>query len=148
MEIELDYYYKIIIASLEFELAQKVASNSTLVALYQERINRHGITAKDYYDKRQLSKLKKMWSYFFEAIREKEEIAQFEKYLKQKYNLSVMPLLEKFIQRCEKIIEKGKVSSDSQYAALRSYLDMIIPDDNTDVKLIERIDEILESYDG
>ncbi len=59
-----------------------------------------------------------------------------------------MPLLEKFIQRCKKIIEKGKVTSDSQYYALRSYLDMIEADDATDVELIEKIDEILDSYGG
>ncbi len=148
MKNELDYYYKIIIASLEFDLAQEIAENSALVQLSEISLKEHSITASNYLEKGQLSKLKKMWGDFFEPIREQDQIAEFDRYLKNKYNLSIMPLLEKFIQRCKKIIEKGKVTSDSQYYALRSYLDMIEADDATDVELIEKIDEILDSYEG
>ena len=75
MKNELDYYYKIIIASLEFDLAQEIAENSALVQLSEISLKEHSITASNYLEKGQLPKLKKMWGDFFEPIREQDRKA-------------------------------------------------------------------------
>ncbi len=82
MENELDYYYKIIIASLEFELAQEISMNSIHVQMYKDLFPKHSTIANGYLDKKQLPKLKKMWGDFFEPIREQDQIAEFDRYLK------------------------------------------------------------------
>ena len=148
MDSEIEYYYKITTASLDYALSKADSIDLSYVQSWKESKQEIKLKAQSYLDKKQLSKLKKMWSDLFEAIRETDEIGEFERYLQNNYGLSILPLLDSFIKRCQKIIERGKVTSDSQYYALRSYLDMIESEESTDIKTIQRIDEILDSYSG
>ena len=134
-QAELQKYRDLILATLDYYLDYKVMQIKTADFDSQEHFNGLKIQIEEHFHKGRLTRLKQWFRDLTEKQIETVDL-KFNKYLqdKTKYDIDIF---KTYFQRVDKIIEKGKITTDNQFYDISIMVDQLCQTKTVDSKKIE-----------
>lgn len=142
---ELLKYRDLVLATIDYILENKVMHVKTDdfdSDVFFEQIKAQ--TEEDFL-KGRLAKLKQSFRDFTESQVETSNL-KFNTYLKEKTNYDV-DIFNSYFKRVEKIIEKGKITTDNQFYDINMMIDQLCHTTPVDEKKIERLNKLIRDYE-
>ncbi len=145
-QLELVKYRDLVLATLDYYLANKEMHFKTEDFDSFEHYKGLKIEVIENFNKGRLTKLKQWFRDLTEMQIESKDI-KFNKYLqdKTKYDIDIF---KSYFQRNDKIIEKGKITTDNQFHNLTIMLDQLCQTEPIDTKKMELINKIINDYEN
>jgi len=144
-EAELKKYRDLVIATIDYYLDNNLMKIKTADFDSVEHFKSLKIQAEDYHDKGRLAKLKQWFRDMTEIQLETKDL-KFNKYLqdKTKYDIDIF---KSYFQRIDKIIAKGKITTDSQFYNINSMVDQLCQIQPVDENRINLLNKLLGDYE-
>ena len=144
-QAELQKYRDLILATLDYYLDYKVMQIKTADFDSQEHFNGLKIQTEEHFQKGRLTRLKQWFRDLTEIQIETGDL-KFNKYLqdKTKYDIDIF---KTYFQRVDKIIEKGKITTDNQFYDISKMVDQLCQTETVDSKKIEILNRLLADYE-
>ena len=144
-QAELQKYRDLILATLDYYLDYKVMQIKTADFDSQEHFNGLKIQIEEHFQKGRLTRLKQWFRDLTEKQIETVDL-KFNKYLqdKTKYDIDIF---KTYFQRVDKIIEKGKITTDNQFYDISIMVDQLCQTKTVDSKKIEILNRLLADYE-
>jgi len=143
--IELKKYRDLVIATIDYYLDNKTTQIITDDFNSETYYKKLRTQAEEHFQKGNLSKLKQWFRNLTEQQIECRNI-NFNKYLidKTKYEIDIF---ESYFKRVEKILEKDKITTDTQFYDLNLFHDRLIHAKIIDHLKIEKVRQLLAVYE-
>ena len=142
---ELEKYRNLVLATLDYYLENKVMQIKTADYDSTEHFNSLKLQTEENYQKGRLSRLKQWFRDMTEMQIETKDL-KFNKYLQEKTNLDI-DIFKSYFQRIDKIIEKGKITTDNQFYDINILVDQLCQTEPIDKNRIENLNRILREYE-
>lgn len=142
---ELKKYRDLVLATLDYYLDNSLMRIKT--ADYDSDEHYKGLKrqTEEHFQKGRLSKLKQWFRDLTEMQVETGDL-KFNKYLQDKTNHDI-DIFESYFKRVDKIIEKGKITSDNQFYDINMMVDKLCQIEPVDNKKIEILNKLLSDYE-
>lgn len=142
---ELVKYRDLVLATLDYYIDHKELQIKTAdfdSAKYYEELK---IQTGENYEKKRLTTLKQWFRNLTEMHVETGDL-KFTKYLqdKTKYDIDIF---KSFFQRIDKVIEKGKITTDNQFYDVNMLVDQLSQTEPVDYDKIEILNRLLSEYE-
>ena len=143
-QAELKKYRDLVLATLDYYIDMKAMHIKTVDFDSVKHYNDLKIQTEEHYQKGRLTKLKQWFRNMTEMQIESKDL-KFNKYLqdKTKYDIDVF---KSFFQRVDKIIEKGKITTDNQFYDISIVIEQLCQTELVDNKKIEVLNKLLSEY--
>ena len=139
-EAELKKYRDLFLATIDYYIDNDIMKIKTASFDSVEHYKSLKIQAKDHYKKGRLSRLKQWFRHVTEMQVEAKDF-KFNTYLqdKTKYDIDIF---KSYFLRIDKIIEKGSITTDSQFYDISSMVDQLcqtLPADESRIKILNKL---------
>ena len=144
-QAELIKHRALVIAAIDYQLEDKTQHIKTAdfdSAQYLESLKG---TTEEHFQKGRLSTLKQWFRDMSEMHIECRNLA-FNKYLNDKTNYEI-DIFKSFNQRINKVIAKGKITSDNQFYDVGILVDQLSQTEPLDMERIETLNKLLVNYE-
>ena len=144
-QAELTKYRDLVLATLDYYLDNKVMQIKTDDFDSTEHYKGLKIQTEEHYQKERLTRLKQWFRDLTEMQVETGDL-KFNKYLqdKTKYDIDIF---KSYYQRIDKVIEKGKITTDNQFYDITMMVDQLCQTEPVDNKRIEILNRLLREYE-
>jgi uncharacterized protein YcbK (DUF882 family) len=144
-QAELQKYRDLILATLDYYLYNKEMQIKSGDFDSQEHYKGLKIQAEEHFQKGRLTRLKKWFRDLTEMQIETGDL-KFNKYLqdKTKYDIDIF---KTYFQRVDKIIWKGKITTENQFYDIGIMVDQLCQTEQFDSKKIEILNRLLRDYE-
>jgi hypothetical protein len=142
---ELKKYRDIVIATIDYFLENDFAKIKTTDFDSDEHYKKLKTQTDEHFQKGRLTKLKQWFRDLTEPQIESGDL-NFNKYLKEKTNYDI-DLFKSYFDRVDKIIEKGKITTDNQFYDLSIMVDKLCQIEPIDQEKIKKINKLLTVYE-
>ena len=143
---ELKKYRDLVLATIDYFLENKQMHIKTADFDSFEHYRGLRIQTEEHYKKGRLTLLKQWFRDLTEMQIESGDL-KFNKYLQDKTNCDI-DLFKSYIQRVDKVIAKGKITSDSQFYDISTMVDQLCQTEPVDNKKIEILNRLLAEYES
>ena len=142
---ELVKYRDLVLATLDYYIENKEIQIKTADFDSTEHYKGLKTQTAEHYQKGRLTRLKQWFRDLTEMQVETVDL-KFNKYLqdKTKYNIDIF---KSYFQRVDKIIEKGKITTDNQFYDINIMLDQLCQTEPVDNDKIEILNRLLSEYE-
>lgn len=142
---ELVKYRDLVLATLDYYIENKEIQIKTADFDSTEHYNELKTQTAEHYQKGRLTRLKQWFRDLTEMQVETVDL-KFNKYLqdKTKYNIDIF---KSYFQRVDKIIEKGKITTDNQFYNINTMVDQLCQTKPVDNNKIEILNRLLSEYE-
>ena len=142
---ELVKYRDLVLATLDYYIENKEIQIKTADFDSTEHYKGLKTQTAEHYQKGRLTRLKQWFRDLTEMQVETVDL-KFNKYLqdKTKYNID---LFKSYFQRVDKLIEKGKITTDNQFYDINIMLDQLCQTEPVDNDKIEILNRLLSEYE-
>ena len=142
---ELVKYRDLVLATLDYYIENKEIQIKTADFDSTEHYKGLKTQTAEHYQKGRLTRLKQWFRDLTEMQIETVDL-KFNKYLqdKTKYNIDIF---KSYFQRVDKIIEKGKITTDNQFYDINIMLDQLCQTEPVDNDKIEILNRLLSEYE-
>lgn len=144
-EKELNKYRDLVIATIDYYLENNLLNVKTEDFDSNEHFKNLKLVTEENFQNGRLSKLKQHFRDLTEMFVETNDF-NFNKYLREKLKYEIN-IFESFFLRIEKIIDKGKITSDSQFYDVNIMVDYMIQNDSIDKSKIELLNRFMFDYE-
>ena len=144
-QAELEKFLDLVLATLDYYLDNKEMQIKTADFDSVEHYKGLKIQTEEHYQKGHLTRLMQWFRDLTEMQVETGDL-KFNKYLqeKTKYDINIF---KTYFQRVDKIIEKGKITTDNQFYDISIMVDQLCQSESVDSKKIEILNSILGEYE-
>lgn len=144
-QIELQKYRDLVLATLDYHLENKVMQIKTADFDSDEHYKGLKVQTEEQYKKGRLTRLKQWFRDLTEMPIETGDL-KFNKYLqdKTKYDIDIF---KSYFQRVDKVIEKGKITTDNQFYDISIMVDQLCQTEPVDSEKIEKLNRLLSEYE-
>lgn len=144
-EFELKKYRDLVIATLDYYLENNIAKIKTPDFDSDEHYKGLKIQTDEHFQKGRLTRLKQWFRDLTEMQVETGDL-KFNKYLqdKTKYDIDIF---KSYFQRVDKVIEKGKITTDNQFYDISIMVDQLCQTEPVDAKKIGILNGLLSDYE-
>ena len=142
---ELQKYRELILATLDYHLENNEMQIKTADFDSKEYYIRLKIDTEEQFKKGRLTRLKQ-WFRDLTGMHIETCDLNFNKYLQGKTNYDI-DIFKSYYQRVDKVIEKGKITTDNQFYDIRIMVDQLCQTLPIDNKKIEILNRILSKYE-
>lgn len=145
IEFELKKYRDLVIATIDYYLENNVAKIKTPDFDSDEYYKGLKIQTDEHFQKGRLTRLKQWFRDLTEMQVETGDL-KFNNYLqdKTKYDIDIF---KSFFQCVDKVIEKGKITTDNQFYDISIMVDQLCQTEPVDAKKIELLNGLLSDYE-
>ena len=142
---ELVKYRDLVLATLDYYIENKEIQIKTADFDSTEHYKGLKTQTAEHYQKGRLTRLKQ-WFRDLTKMQVETVDLKFNKYLqdKTKYNIDIF---KSYFQRVDKIIEKGKITTDNQFYDINIMLDQLCQTEPVDNDKIEILNRLLSEYE-
>ncbi|TDO26981.1 hypothetical protein [Sediminibacterium goheungense] len=142
---ELTKYRDLVLATLDYYLENDVMHIKTADFDSTEHYKGLKIQTEENYQKGRLKRLKQWFRDLTEMQAETGDL-KFNKYLqdKTKYDINIF---KSYFQRVNKVIEKGKITTDNQFYDINMMVDQLCQTEPVDNTKIEILNKLLSEYE-
>ncbi|MFN8326535.1 hypothetical protein [Flavobacterium sp.] len=144
-QAELTKYRDLVLATLDYYLENNVMQIKTADFDSTEHYNGLKIQTEEHYQKGRLTRLKQWFRDLTEMQVETGEL-KFNKYLQDKTNYDI-DIFKSYFQRIDKVIEKGKITTDNQFYDINVMVDQLCQTEPVDNEKIEILNRLLSEYE-
>jgi hypothetical protein len=139
-QAELKKYRDLVLATIDYELGNKELHFDSI-----EHYKSLQTQTEEHFQKGRLTILKQWFRDLTEGFVEEGDL-NFNKYLqdKTKYDIDIF---KSYYQRIEKVIEKGKITTDNQFYDINTMVDQLCQAEPVDNKKIEVLNKLLADYE-
>lgn len=144
-QAELSKYRDLVLATLDYYLDNKGLQIKTADFDSQEHYKGLKIQTEEHYQKGRLTRLKQWFRDLTEMQVETGDL-KFNKYLqdKTKYDIDIF---KSYFQRIDKVIEKGKITTDNQFYDINMMVDQLCQTEPVDNEKIGILNKLLSEYE-
>ncbi len=142
---ELEKYRDLVLASLDYYLDNNLMQIKTADFDSTEHYKGLKIQTEDHYQKGRLTRLKQWFRDLTEMQVETGDL-KFNKYLQDKTKYGI-DIFKSYFQRVDKIVEKGKITTDNQFYDINMMVDQLCQVEPTDNEKIEKLNKLLSEYE-
>jgi hypothetical protein len=144
-EFELKKYRDLVIVTIDYYLENNIAKIKNPDFDSDEHYKGLKIQTDEHFQKGRLAKLKQWFRDLTEMLVETGDLS-FNKYLqdKTKYDIDIF---KSYFQRVDKVIEKGKITTDNQFYDLNIMVDQLCQSEPVDNDKIEKLNRLLSEYE-
>lgn len=144
-QAELSKYRDLVLATLDYYLGNKGLQIKTADFDSQEHYKELKIQTEEHYQKGRLTRLKQWFRDLTEMQVETGDL-KFNKYLqdKTKYDIDIF---KSHFQRIDKVIEKGKITTDNQFYDINMMVDQLCQTEPVDNEKIGILNRLLSEYE-
>lgn len=144
-QAELKKYRDLILATIDYYLGDKELHITTPDFDSIEHYKSLQTQSEEHFHKGRLTILKQWFRDLTEGFIEEGDL-RFNKYLqdKTKYDIDIF---KSYFQRIEKVIEKGKITTDNQFYDINTMVDQLCQMEPVDNKKIEILNKLLADYE-
>ena len=144
-QAELTKYRDLVLATLDYYIDNKVMQIKITDFDSAEHYNRLKTQTEEHYKKGRLTQLKQ-WFRDLADIQIESGDLKFNKYLQDITKLDI-DIFKSYFQRVEKIIEKGKITTDRQFYDINIMVDQLCQTEPVDQEKIEILNKLLSDYE-
>lgn len=144
-ELELKKYRDLVIATIDYYLKNNFGKVNNTDFDYDEHYKKLKIQTVEHFQKGRLAKLKQWFHDLTEPQIETSNL-NFNRYLKEKTKYDI-DLFKSYFDRVDKIIEKGKITTDKQFYDLSLLVDKLCQLETLDQEKIKVINKLLMDYE-
>jgi hypothetical protein len=144
-QAELEKYRDLILATLDYYLENKESHIKTVDFDSVEHFNGLKLQTEENFDKGRLTRLKQ-WFHDLTEMQVETRDLKFNQYLKDKTKYDI-DIFKSYNQRVDKIIEKGKITSDNQFYDINNMVDQLCQIEPIDNEKIEKLNGLLRDYE-
>lgn len=141
---ELLKYRDLILATLDYYIDNKVMQIKTVDFDSIEHYKGLKSQTEEHYQKGRLTKLKQWFRAFTEMYVETGNL-KFNNYLQEKTKYKI-DIFKSYFQRVDKIIERGKITTDIQFYDINNMVDQLCQIEPIDNSKIEILNKLLGGY--
>ena len=144
-QAELAMYRDLVLATLDYYLENKILQIKSADFDSDEHYKGLKIQTAEHYQKGRLTRLKQWFRDLTEMQVETSDL-KFNKYLqdKTKYDIDIFT---PYFQRIDKVIEKGKITTDNQFYDINMMVDQLCQTEPVDNEKIEVLNRLLSEYE-
>lgn len=144
-QAELKKYRDLVLATIDYDLGNKELHIKTVDFDSIEHYKSLQIQTIEHFQKGRLTILRQWFRDLTEGFIEQGNL-EFNKYLqdKTKYDINIF---KSYFQRIEKVIEKGKITTDNQFYDVNTMVDQLCQVEPVDKKKIEILNKLLADYE-
>jgi hypothetical protein len=143
--IELVKYRDLVLATLDYYLDNKLMHIKTADFDSDEHYQNLKIQTQEHFEKGRLTRLKQWFRDLTEPQIETGDL-KFNKYLKDKTKYDI-DIFKSYYQHIDKIIEKGKITSDNQFYDANIMVDQLCQTEPVDKEKIDILNKLLGDYE-
>ena len=144
-QAELEKYRDLILATLDYYLENKESHIKTADFESIEHFTGLKLQTEENFNKGRLTRLKQ-WFRDLTDIQVETRDLKFNQYLKDKTKYDI-DIFKSYNQRVDKIIEKGKITSDNQFYDINIMVDQLSQIEPIDHEKIEKLNGLLRDYE-
>lgn len=144
-QIELQKYRSLVLATLDYYLENKVMQIKTADFDSDEHYKGLKIQTEENFQKGRLTRLKQ-WFRDLTEMHVETGYLKFNKYLQEKTKYDV-DIFKFFFQRVDKVIEKGKITTDNQFYDINIMVDQLCQTEPVDKEKIEILNRLLSEFE-
>ncbi|MBS2098407.1 hypothetical protein [Carboxylicivirga linearis] len=144
-QAELEKFRDLILATLDYYIENEVMQMNIADFDSNEYYKNLKIQTEENYQKGRLTKLKQWFRDFTEMQVETRDL-KFNKYLQEKTKYDI-DIFKDYFQRVDKIIEKGKITTDNQFYDISIMVDQLCHIEPIDNVKIEKFNGLLRDYE-
>ncbi|NOU61978.1 hypothetical protein [Marinifilum caeruleilacunae] len=144
-QAELKKYRDLVLATIDYYLENKLMHVSTADFDSIEHFNGLKLQTEEHFNKGRLTRLKQWFRDMTEMQIETKDL-KFNQYLKDKTKYDI-DIFKSYNQRVDKIIEKGKITSDNQFYDINIMVDQLCQIEPIDNEKIEKLNGLLRDYE-
>lgn len=137
-ETELAYYKKLVLATLDYHEKTGFIKGEYLDQLKAQ--------TEEHFTKSRLSKLKQWFKDLSEVFIEQLDFG-FNDFLQEETGYDVN-VFEAYFTRVDKIIARGKITTDNQFYDLKNAADLAVQSNLFDIKKTEQLNKLLLDYEN
>lgn len=141
---ELKKYRDLVLATIDYYLEKKEMHIKTADFDSVEHYQVLKKQTEEDFQKNKLTKLKQCFRDLTEMQVETVDL-MFNKYLQDKTNYDI-DIFQSYFQRVNKIIDKGKITTDNQFYDISMMIDQLCQTEPVDNEKIELLDRLLDEY--
>jgi hypothetical protein len=144
-QAELLKYRNLVLATIDYYIDNKVMQIKTADFGSEEHYKGLKIQTEEHYQKGRLTRLKQWFRDLTEMQVETGDL-KFNKYLqdKTKYDIDIF---KSYFQRIDKVIAKGKITTDNQFYDINMMVDQLCQTEPVDNERIEILNRLLSEYE-
>jgi len=142
---ELKKYRDLVLATIDYYLGTKELQFKTEDFDSVEHYKSLKIQTEEQFQKGRLTRLKQWLRDLTEGFVEEGDL-KFNKYLQEKTKYDI-DIFKSYYQRIEKVIEKGKITTDNQFYDINTMVDQLCQVEPVDNKKIEVLNKLLADYE-
>lgn len=144
-QAELLKYRNLVLATIDYYIDNKVMQIKTADFDSEEHYKGLKIQTEEHYQKGRLTRLKQWFRDLTEMQVETGDL-KFNKYLqdKTKYDIDIF---KSYFQRIDKVIAKGKITTDNQFYDINMMVDQLCQTEPVDNERIEILNRLLSEYE-
>lgn len=144
-QAELAMYRDLVLATLDYYLENKILQIKSADFDSDEHYKGLKIQTAEHYQKGRLTRLKQWFRDLTEMQVETGDL-KFNKYLqdKTKYDIDIFT---PYFQHIDKVIEKGKITTDNQFYDINMMVDQLCQTEPVDNEKIEVLNRLLSEYE-
>lgn len=144
-QAELIKYRDLLLATIDYYLENEEMHIKTAEFNSVEYYKGLLTQTEENFQKGRLTKLKQWFRDLTEMQVETIDF-KFIKYLQNKTNYDI-DIFKSYFQRVEKVIEKGKITTDNQFYEINKMVDQLCQNESVDNKKIEILNRLLSEYE-
>lgn len=144
-QAELQKYRDLVLATLDYYTDNKEMQTKTADYDSQEHFKGLKIQTEEHYQKGRLARLKQWFRDLTEMQVETGDL-KFNKYLQDKTKYEI-DIFKSFFQRVEKVIQKGKITTDNQFYDIGIMVDQLCQIESVDNERIKILNRLLSEYE-
>ncbi|WP_144602780.1 hypothetical protein [Algoriphagus algorifonticola] len=144
-KMELEKYRALVLATLDYYLENSVMQIKTVDFDSTENYKKLKIQTEEHYQKGRLTRLKQWFRDLTEMQVETGDL-KFNKYLQDKTKYEI-DIFKSYFQRIDKVIEKGKITTDNQFYDINMMVNQLCQTEPTDNEKIEILNRLLGEYE-
>ena len=143
--IELQKYRDLVLATLDYYLDNKETQIKTADFDSIEHYRGLKTQTEDHFQKGRLTRLKQWFRDLTEMQVETGDL-KFNKYLQDKTKYET-DIFKSYFERVDKVIEKGKITTDNQFYDINMLVDQLCQTEPVDNRKIEILNNLLANYE-
>ena len=144
-QIELQKYRDLVLATLDYYLDNKETQIKTADFDSIEHFKGLKTQTEDHFQKGRLTRLKQWFRDLTEMQVETGDL-KFNKYLQDKTKYET-DIFKSYFERVDKVIEKGKITTDNQFYDINMLVDQLCQTEPVDNRKIEILNNLLANYE-
>jgi hypothetical protein len=144
-QAELEKFRDLVLATLDYYIDNKEIQIKTAHFDSIEHYKKLKIQTEENYQKGRLTLLKQWFRDMTEMQIETVDL-KFNKYLQEKTKYDI-DIFKSYFQRVDKVIEKGKITTDNQFYDLNIMVDQLCQTEPLDNKKIDILNKLLSDYE-